>query len=503
MSNDVADNTPILVGAGQVVQRQVSTTSAMQLAALASEAAIGDCGAPGIAAQIDTLCVTRLFSDMGKLWASQWGRSNNPPQSVARRIGADPRHRIYTQSGGNQPQSRIIEFAADIARGERQLVLLCGAEALRNQRSAAREGLVPEWDETHDEPLEDRGFGEPVATRQEIRNGLSNVIYYYALIEQAQRRQRGQTVEQHRAAMARLLESFSKRAVANPYSQFDGYRSAEDILQAPELSHLYTSNMIARDGVNQGAALVLCSVGKARELGIAESQWVFIHGMAEGGEPELSRRDDPARSPMAALVAERALEMAQLGIDAIGSLDIYSCFPCAITAVAEPLGLPVDGSRALTTTGGLPFFGGPGNNYSMHALAEAVHWAKRNPEEYAMVTANGGMLSKHASGIYSRRPGRVDWGSQATWLSNEAFVKRPVVADPRRGHIVSYTVHFSAGESPHAVILGETDTGGRFVARTAAGDSATATVMLAQEPVGLAVTVAPPDGEKLYFQLAR
>ena len=33
----------------------------------------------------------------------------------------------------------------------------------------------------------------------------------------------------------------------------------------------------------------------------------------------------------------------------------------------------------LTLTGGLPFFGGAGNNYSAHAIAEAVQRGARRP----------------------------------------------------------------------------------------------------------------------------
>jgi acetyl-CoA C-acetyltransferase len=496
------DNTPILVGAGQVVQRDTSETSPMQLAALASEAAINDCGAPAIAAEIDTICVTKLFSDMGHLWPCKWGRSDNPPQSVASRIGANPAHRIYTQTGGNEPQSRLIEFAADIARGERSVVLLTGSEALKNQRRAEREGLTPDWNEHFEEPVEDRGFGDMVATSQELANGLMNVIYYYALVEEAQRQKLGRSVDEHRAAVAQLLASFSRVAVENPYSQFPDLRTAQDILDAPSMTHLYTSSMIARDGVNQAAALLLCSVGKARELGIDESQWVFLHGMAEGRELELSNRDDPAVSPIAGQVAERALAMAQLGMDDIGSLDIYSCFPCAVTTVAQQLGLPTDGSRSLTTTGGLPYFGGPGNNYSMHALAEAVHWARQQPEGYAMVTSNGGVLSKHGSGIFSHKVSNIDWGTQDTKVSNASLKRRSVVADPGTGTIVSYTVHFDRDQSAHAIILGETDAGERFVACTAPEDLTTAVAMLKQDPTGQTVTVAAPVEERLHFTLA-
>jgi acetyl-CoA C-acetyltransferase len=500
--DQVDDNTPILVGAGQVVQREAGDTSHMQLAALASEAAVADCGVPAIAAQIDTICVTKLFSDMGHLWPCKWGRSDNPPQSVASRIGANPAHRIYTQTGGNEPQSRLIEFATDIAKGERSVVLLTGAEALKNQRRGERDGADFDWNEHFEEPVEDRGFGDMVATSQELANGLTNVIYYYALVEEAQRQKLGRSVEEHRAAMAQLLESFSRVAVENPYAQFDGLRTAQDILDAPSMTHLYTTSMIARDGVNQGAALLLCSVGKARELGIDESKWVFLHGMAEGRELELSNRDDPAVSPMAGQVAQQALAMAQLGIDDIDLIDIYSCFPCAVTTVAQQLNLPTDGSRCLTATGGLPYFGGPGNNYSMHALAEAVHWTRQQPAGYAMVTSNGGVLSKHGCGIFSHQPSAIDWAAQATKVSNESLKRRSVAADPGSGTIASYTVHFDRDQSAHAIILGETDAGERFVACTAPEDLTTAVKMLEQDPTGQAITVAPPVKERLHFTLS-
>jgi acetyl-CoA C-acetyltransferase len=499
----VDDRTPILIGSGQLVQREATADSPMQLAAMASEHAIRDSGGNNIAAQIDTLCVTKLFSDMSHLWPCKWGRSDNPPQSVARRIGAQPTASVYTQTGGNQPQSRLIEFAVDIARGERSLVLLTGAEALKNQRHAERAGTELDWNEHFDEGFEDRGFGDHVATSQEIKTGLNNVIYYYALIEQAQRNKLGRDVDQHRAAMAQLMASFSAIAANNPYAQFAGQQSAQDILAAPDLSHLYTKRMIAQDGVNQAAALLLCSVGKARELGIDESKWVFMHGMAEGSELELSHRYDPAESPMAARVAQSALDMAQSDIEAIDLIDIYSCFPCAVTAVAQSLNLRTDGSCPLTITGGLPYFGGPGNNYGMHALAEMVQRTRNQPEDFAMITSNGGVLSKHATGIYSHRASAVDWTSQKTAVSNETLKRRAIAADPGIGRIISYTVNYEANGDAHAFVLGETKSGDHFVARTAPEDKETAAAMLLIDPSGKSVTVSKPIDERLHFHLAQ
>lgn len=500
--SSIADNTPILVGSGQVVQREATASAPMELAALASSAAVDDCGAANIAGHIDTICVTKLFSDMGRRWNSPWGRSNNPPQSVAGRIGAQPKSRIYTETGGNGPQSRVIEFAKDIALGERSVVLLTGAEALKNQRHAERNGVELDWNEEFDEPLEDRGFGDGVATSQEGQNGLLNVAYYYTMIDQAIRTKYGRSIEEHRAACAQLLASLSAVAANNPNAQFAGQQSEQEILAAANLTHLYTKRMIAQDGVNQAAALLLCSAGKARELGIDPARWVFLHGMAEGKEFELSHRDDPSLSPMAGRVAERALDMAEKRINDIAAIDIYSCFPCAVSSVAEQLGLPADGSLALTMTGGLPYFGGPGNNYGMHALAEAVQWARTNNNEYALVTSNGGVLSKHASAVYSQQPSFVDWSNTTCELSANDSDKRPIISNPSAGRIVTYSVNFTDKNGPQAIILGETNSGERFVSCTAPNDSRTAEQLLETGTVNSFVTITAAEGETLHFKLA-
>jgi acetyl-CoA C-acetyltransferase len=502
------ENTPVLVGAGQIVERNATDSSHMTLASQAATNAIADTGADikALTAQIDTICVTRLFSDSNPAWACKWGRSDNPPESVARAINASPLHRIYSHIGGNEPQSRLLEFAKDIAAGKRSMVLLTGAEAIKNQRHAERQQRELDWQQHFDQPLEDRGLGDNFTTSQELNNGLINIAYYYALIEQAQRQQQGRTVAQHKQEMATLLASFSAVAANNPYAQFSGSQTVEDILAAPAISNLYSKRMIAQDGVNQGAALLLCSLGKARELGIAESNYVYLHGMAEGSELALSERADPSQSLIANKVADRALEIAGVTIDDIDLIDIYSCFPCAITAIADHLGLPVDGSRPLTLTGGLPYFGGAGNNYSMHALAEAVSQARQQPNSYAMVTANGGILSKHASGIYSCLPSTVDWASTETTINNKDIERRSICSNPSSGTVVSYTVYHDRKGYAHAIILAKTEhdsTGNQqhFVAMTAADDKLTAQSFLEQDPTGMRVKLSSPQNETLYFTL--
>ena len=69
-----------------------------------------------------------------------------------------------------------------------------------------------------------------------------------------------------------------------------------------------------------------------------------------------------------------ALAQAGLGINDIEVLDVYSCFPAAVQVAMKEMGIKDNDSRPLTVTGGLPFFGGPGNNYSMHAIVSGQHF---------------------------------------------------------------------------------------------------------------------------------
>ena len=60
----------------------------------------------------------------------------------------------------------------------------------------------------------------------------------------------------------------------------------------------------------------------------------------------------------------------------------------------------------LTQTGGLPYHGGPGSNYSCHGLCAVVEKLRTDyyRGELAVVGANGGMLTEHGVGIYSTAP---------------------------------------------------------------------------------------------------
>ena len=94
----------------------------------------------------------------------------------------------------------------------------------------------------------------------------------------------------------------------------------------------------------------------------------------------LEAAGDLGASPAAQRVADQALAYAGVTVGDIDHFDFYSCFPIAVSNTAcDGLGLAHDDPRGLTVTGGLPFFGGPGNNYSMHAIATVLEKLRADP----------------------------------------------------------------------------------------------------------------------------
>jgi acetyl-CoA C-acetyltransferase len=76
-----------------------------------------------------------------------------------------------------------------------------------------------------------------------------------------------------------------------------------------------------------------------------------------------------------------------------------------VQAGAEAVGIALDDARGLTVTGGLPYFGGPGNNYSTHAIAATARRLRGQPPgATALVTALGWYTTKHSVGVYGSSP---------------------------------------------------------------------------------------------------
>ena len=496
------DNTPVIIGVGEASERieapDYAALSPADLAAAAARNALADAGATGdLRSAIDVIAAIRQFEVSGPGFSAPFGCSNNFPRSVAQRIGADPARAVWEKVGGQGPQHLVNEFAHAIAAGEVGMALLVGSEAISTVRHLNGLGQTRDWSETVDGQLEDRGFGlEGLLTAELARHGARTPIHLYALFENARRARLGLDRAAYAQAMGDLFAPFTAVAAGNPHAM------APERLTSAEISEITPRNrmvadpfprrVIARDQANQGAAVLLTSLGQARALGVPENRMIYLYGGADVAERTPIARQDLSRSPATVLACRAALAAADTPLEQIDRFDLYSCFPIAVFNVLDGLGLSPDDPRPLTQTGGLPFFGGAGNNYSMHAIASMVRALRQAPGEIGLVGANGGFLSKYSVGVYGAAPRAwAPFTSSALQAEIDAW-PAPRLVEAGQGEIETYTIDYG-GKTPTVTIVGRTGDGARFVAMSDPADPGLAGRMAVEEPLGGAVTARLND----------
>jgi len=502
LSTEVADNTPVIIGVGQYSERVgepgYTALSYMDLAGRALAGAIADSGASGdVAGAIDTLAAIRAFEMSRPDRKPPFGAANNVPRAIAKRVGANPNRAILTTTGGQTNQQLVGEFASAIAAGDSQCAVIVGSEAISTVLALSAEGEIPDWSEDVPGDFEDQGFGvEELMEPALFLHGASGAIPLYALAENARRHKLGLGLDAYRLEIGRLFAPFTKVAAANLHSAAPVERSAEELATVTDRNRIvaepYPRMTVARDQVNQAAAIIVASAGLARALGVPEDKWVHIHAVTAATELKLSQRPDLAGNPASLASVDAALARAGKGMADMRYLDFYSCFAIPVFNQCDHFGLSADDPRGLTLTGGLPFFGGAGNNYSAHAIAEAVQRVRSDRGSFALVGANGGWMSKYATGIYSTQP--ADWSANDRFaMLPKATDKVPLAKGPVESAVVeTYTIN-RGPKGAEAIFIGRSDAGERVVGNADLSEPATAEAFESGEPFGKRLTLTQDE----------
>lgn len=458
----------VIVGGGQFTNRSKKLEDAiepLELMERAFEALDSDLGRK-TPKDLDLLAVVNIIAwDYG-----------NAPELLKDRLKISAKHALYTTISGHTPQWLVGEIAQRIQKGELESALIVGAEAMNAVSLFNKAGIPIPWKKT---PQKIAFFGDsrPPLKDDEVQHQAFLPIQIYPLFENALRAKRGWGIEEHRAFLGRFCERFAAVAKKNPYAWFQDGKKAQEIETITPKNRMigfpYTKYMNAIMNVDMAACLLMTSEAKAKALGIPENLWVYLHGASEISDKWfLSDRVGYDTSPAIRLGAYEALKIARLSAQEITHLDFYSCFPSAPQVTAQEIGIPLEGPRPLTTTGGLPYFGGPGNNYVTHALIAMCRLLRQEPEAFGMVSGMGWFFTRHSFGVYSkRRPqeGLVVADKNALQRQIEAIPHPAFVERPKGGATIeTYTViHDASGEPSYAIILGRDRTGGRFIANDA------------------------------------
>ncbi|WP_428339183.1 acetyl-CoA acetyltransferase [Mycobacterium sp.] len=402
----VNPRTPVLVAHGQVNHREPAQENTLEpvdlMAAAAREAADAR-----VLEAVDSIRVVNLLSVYYR----------DPALLLGQRIGVGEFTTRYSGVGGNVPQTLVNRTCADIQHGRADVVLVAGAEMWRTRNQLRAEGQrLGSTTQDDSIPLpEGSDENVPMAGDAEIRIKLDRPAYIYPMFEQALRVSTGESVDGHRGRIAELWAQFSKVAVHNPHAWIRKPVTAEEISQPGPSNRMiswpYTKLMNSNNMVDQGAALILTSVEAATRLGIPADRWVYPYAGTDAHDTySISERAELHRSPAIRIGGARALELADVGIDDMDYVDLYSCFPSAVQVAAAELGLPADDpARPLTVTGGLTFAGGPWSNYVAHSIATMAGLLTANPGRRGLITANGGYLTKHSFGVYGTEPPRTEF----------------------------------------------------------------------------------------------
>lgn len=482
-----AHRIPVIVGVGQLNDRPADDAAALDTLALmkaALELADRDAGG-GFLKQAQSLGIVEQMSWPTAHWPSQ----NKITPYLLDALGIAPTYvELTPEPHGDGPVRLLNDAANRIGAGEIAVAAVVGGEALRTAaRRAAAEKSAPKQDLL-------REVTEQRAGSFLKKYGLLTATDVYPLYENACRAAWGQSYTEAQAETAAIWSGLSDAAADNPGAWIRRrYEPAELLAVSSDnrpISFPYTKLMVANSSVNQGAAVIVASLAKAREMGVPEERLIYIGPGAAAHEPDsFLARDRYDASPSMDVSIRRTLELNGLTASDLDLVELYSCFPCVPKMARRVLGWPLE--KRHSVYGGLTFGGGPIANCMMHAAVTMTE-KLREAGRHGLIFANGGYATHNHSIVLTREPvaagtfpQRYDYQAEADAmrLSVPALIKE--YTGP--GVVETYMVPYGReGEPRFGTIVGRTLGGHRFLCRVPKTDAETLKILVSgeSEPIG-------------------
>ncbi len=475
MSVQDATRIPVIAAVGEYVDRPETLETSLEPVALmerAIRACESDAGA-ALAPEINLISLIGLIS-----WPYR-----DPVALLCEKLGIAPAERVNASMGGETPVRLVHEAAVRIAKGEALVAAIVGGESSSSSGRARKKGAKLPWTRAA-KPEETVRFPSSRFAMSDVAKqlGIMDPAQVYPFYENATQVAWGQTPAQAQRESAQLWARYAEVAATNPSAWIQTSPSAETIETVSADNRMinwpYPKLMVANPSVNQGAAIVVMSLAKARDLGITEEKLIHIWGGASALEPEdYLLRDRYDHSTAQQAVLDKAVALAGGDAAKFKHMELYSCFPVVPKMALRTLGLDAN-KVAPTVAGGLTFFGGPLNNYMSHAIAGMARALRAHPGELGLIYGQGGYVNKHHALIVSTNPPpapmATDYSVQA--IADAARGPVPTLAENYTGpvQIETYTVTYARDGGPlSGIVIARTPDGARVMARTPAEDHAT------------------------------
>jgi len=248
---------------------------------------------------------------------------------------------------------------------------------------------------------------EDLYVSQEVDALGMMAVGYYAIIESAMRYKNNRTLKEHEKFLGDYYERFSEIAAENPHAWNQETFSSKEIgtpsVKNKRIAYPYNKLHNSSWNVNQASALILTSEEIANSLNIPSVKRVYPLISSETNHMiGVIQRPDLTAPVGLQLATDYLLETVANNQIQPTLYELYSCFPVAVQLFSEALKVPDNIDK--TITGGMPFAGGPLNNYLLHATAQMLMKIREHTDEIGLITGVSGMMTKQSLAIWGKDP---------------------------------------------------------------------------------------------------
>lgn len=381
---------------------------------------------------------------------------NNPAEIIKQSLNASEATTGLTKIGVLQ-QQLISDACLAIQQGKKSLCVVAGGEAKYRDLLAQIHHVDLPQREVQTEPDEVIEPDQELWLEAESKAGLGMPVGYYALMDSAYQAENQLSVETHREAISQLYQQFSEVAEQNQQAWKPKRLTASEIKHSsednPMLAFPYTKRHNSSWNVNQASALIICSTQKAVELGVDPLHWVFpIAATAANQMLSVTERTHLSRCIGAEIAAEKLFSMAKISANDLDLIELYSCFPIGVLSFAKALNLSLD--TPLTTTGGMPFAGGPLNNFVIQSTVKTLSLLDQNKTN-ALVSNISGMNTKQGLFLYSKTYQPFQYAEITAEVKKIQQRKEVLNTFTGQASIIASTVLFNKNQPERVVIIAE------------------------------------------------
>ena len=450
-------NRPVLIGLSTLQQKGSfeDLDEALVLMEKVTLEAIEDTGASEIKKYIDEIQIPKGY------WAYR-----DPGKWIAERHGFSKAKTSVTKIGVLQ-QNLINSACRKIINGETRASLIVGGEARFKMIQAFREGVDFNETELNQNPNNYIKAKEELYVPEELDALGMMAVGYYAILESAMRHKTKKTLKEHEIFLGKYYEKFSKIASTNSHAWNQNIFSSEEIRIPSEknqrIAYPYNKLHNSSWNVNQASALILTSEEIANTLNVPKSKRVYPLVSSETNHMIGVIQRPNLTSPVGLkLAAECLIEKARSNQVIPSLYELYSCFPIAVQLFAGALNIPENKNK--TITGGMPFAGGPLNNYMLHSTVQMLMKIRDKTDEIGLVTCVSGMMTKQALAIWGKDP-MMDFESIDVTTEAEKLEIPVPMSELKQGNakVIGCTTLYEKINPKKAVFYAEDSQGHRLV----------------------------------------